>query len=122
MLEDIKTVLEAQWPVITGAPALVLVLMAIALIVGWSLRGSLYRGRLGALEDRLRFAAERYETAAREKADLEKAIGRLERDVFDVNDARARVSLCAQSAAVQSHIRKFGDLWSQIGSSLSQKR
>ena len=122
MLDDIKTALEAQWPVITGAPALVLVLMAIALIVGWSLRGSLYRGQLGALEDRLRFAAERYETAAGEKADLEKAIGRLERDVFDVNDAKARVSLCAQSAAVQSHLRKFADLWSQIGSSLSQRR
>jgi hypothetical protein len=122
MLDGIKTGLEAEWPVIAGAPVLILVLVAIALIVGWSLRGSLARAQLGALEDRLRLAADRFETAAVEKADLEKAIGRLERDIFEVNDAKDRVSLCAQSAALQSHLRKFADLWTQIGSSLGQKR
>jgi hypothetical protein len=122
MLDGIKTGFEAEWPVIAGAPVLILVLVAIALIVGWSLRGSLARAQLGALEDRLRLAADRFETAAAEKADLEKAIGRLERDIFEVNDAKDRVSLCAQSAALQSHLRKFADLWTQIGSSLGQKR
>ncbi len=122
MLDQIKTALETEWPVITGAPVLILVLLAIALIVGWSLRGSLGRGQLGALEDRLRLAADRFETAAVEKADLEKAIGRLERDIFEVNDAKERISLCAQSAALQSHLRKFADLWTQIGSCLDQKR
>jgi len=118
MLDQIKTALETEWPVITGAPVLILVLVAIAMIVAWGLRGSLARGQLGALEDRLRLAADRFETAAVEKADLEKAIGRLERDIFEVNDAKERVSLCAQSAALQSHLRKFADLWTQIGSSL----
>ena len=122
MLDGIKTGLEAEWPVITGAPVLILVLVAIALIVGWSLRGSLARAQLGALEDRLRLAADRFETAAVEKADLEKAIARLERDIFEINDAKARISLCAQSAAAQSHLSKFADLWTQIGSSLGQKR
>jgi hypothetical protein len=46
----------------------------------------------------------------------------LERDIFEVNDAKERISLCAQSAALQSHLRKFADLWTQIGSSLGQKR
>lgn len=118
MLGDIKTSLEAQWPVITGAPTLILVLIAVAMIVAWILRGSLARGRLRALEDRLRLAADKFETAATEKADLEKAIGRLERSVFDVNDAKDRVTLSAQSAAVQSHVRKFAELWTQIGNSL----
>ena len=122
MLEDIKTTLEAQWPVITGAPSLILVLIAVAMIVAWILRGGLARGRLRALEDRLRLAADRFETAATEKADLEKAMGRLERSVFDVNDAKDRVALGAQCAAVQSHIRKFTDLWSQIGGSLGPPR
>lgn len=118
MLEEIKTTLEAEWPVITGAPILILVLMVIAMIVAWRLRGGLARDQLGALEERLRFAADRFETAATEKADLEKAIGRLERDIFEVQDAKHRISLCAESAAVQSHIRKFADLWTQIGISL----
>jgi hypothetical protein len=122
MIEDIRATLEAQWPVITGAPTLILVLAAIAMIVAWTLRGSLARGQLGALEDRLKLAADSFETAAVEKADLEKAIGRLERHIFEVSDAKDRVSLCAQSAAVQSHARKFADLWTQIGSSLGQKK
>ena len=118
MLEEIKTTLEAEWPVVAGAPILILVLMVIAMIVAWRLRGGLARGQLGDLEDRLRFAADRFETATAEKADLEKAIGRLERDIFEVHDAKHRISLSAQTAAVQSHIRKFADLWTQIGMSL----
>jgi hypothetical protein len=122
MLGDIKASLDAQWPVVTGAPTLILVLLAVAMIVAWGLRGSLARGQLGALRDRLGHAAERFETAAAEKAELEKAIGRLERHIFEVNNAKDRISLSAQSAAVQAHLRKFAELWTQIGSSLGQKR
>jgi hypothetical protein len=122
MLGDIKATLEAQWPIVTGAPTLILVLMAVAMIVAWTLRGSLARGQLAALRNRLGRAAERFETAAVEKADLEKAIGRLERDIFEVNDAKSRISLSAQSAAVQAHLHKFADLWTQIGSSLGPKK
>ena len=112
---------EAQWPVIAGAPTLILALLAIAMIVGWGLRGTLARGQMGAIEDRLKLAIERFETAAVEKAHLEKAIGRLERHIFEVNDAKDRVSLSAQSAAVQSHIRRLAELWTQIGNSLGPK-
>ena len=118
MLEDIKATLEAEWPAIAGAPVLVLVLIAIALVVAWSLRGHVSRAQLGALEERLRLAADKFEKAAVEKADLEKAIGRLEREIFEVNDAKERIGLSALSAAVRSHVRKFDDLWGQVGISI----
>jgi len=122
MLENIRTTLEAQWPAVASAPTLVLVLMAVAMVVAWILRGSLSRGRIGALEDQLRLVADRFDIAAGEKADLEKAIGRLERGVFEVADAKDRITLTGMSAAVRSHASKFHDLWGQVGTSIGTTR
>ena len=36
------------------------------------------------------------------------------RDVFEVNDAKDRISLSAHSAAVQSHLRKFATIGDRL--------
>jgi hypothetical protein len=112
--------LDAEWPVIAGAPTLILIVVGAAMIIAWGLRGSVSRFRIGALEERLRAAAEKFETAAAEKAQLEKAFGRLEREIFEVGDAKARISLSAMSAAMRAHMERFNQLWIQCGSSIGR--
>jgi septal ring factor EnvC (AmiA/AmiB activator) len=121
-METLKQLFIDGWPVMAAAPIPAFIVMAAAAIAAWWFRGKIVIGeitalnaRIGALEERLRLAADKFQSAEDEKKRLETSLQELKRQI---EAGAPKYALTNSSASAETHMivlgRLLGDLRTTI--------
>jgi hypothetical protein len=119
---DPVRVFEHEWPVIAGAPVLVILLVVVAALVAWRLRGTIDRARAegleaqkGALEQRLALATEQEKAANRA---LGEASTKMQELTAQIAAQPALQALATTSSAALSSITIAQDWQNKVSGTL----
>jgi hypothetical protein len=121
----------ARDKLISGVPEVVLVLIGLALVTGWWLRGSISRGQIeglkeqvtargdkaDALQERLNLARDQFVTSKEAKAELERQLYKLNKQIEDKIPVYG--ALAQTSAAAVSSLRKLDELERGVATTLN---
>ncbi len=116
----------AAWAVLSAYPDLFVAAIALSAAAAWWLRSTIGRGevaalnaRIGALEERLRLAADKFQSMSEERGRLEAEVRKLDTQIEDKMPVYA---LTQTSAAAVVSLGKLDRLEKEVASSLEQAR
>ena len=128
-MQFIHSLLErfrAAWAVLSAYPDLFIVAVALSAAAAWWLRSAIGKGqvdalnaRIGALEERLRLAADKFQSMSEERGRLEAEVRKLDTQIEDKMPVYA---LTQTSAAAVASLGKLDRLEKEVASSLEQAR
>src|SRR5688572_5183261 len=117
---------RAAWAVLSAYPDLFVVAVALTAAAAWWLRSAIGRGevaalnaRTGALEERLRLAADKFQSMSEERGRLEAEVRKLDTQIEDKMPVYA---LTQTSAAAKASLGELDELGKEVASSLESPR
>jgi hypothetical protein len=128
-MQFIQRLLErfgSAWAVLSTYPDLFVVAVVLSAVAAWWLRSAIGKGevaalnaRIGALEERLRLAADKFQSMSEERGRLEAEVRKLDTQIEDKMPVYA---LTQTSAAAVASLGKLDRLEKEVASSLDQTR